>query len=203
MPASDLDYGEIRAACEKATAGPWCECGGSVLTDDDGGAPTKAWICHTGRRDDAELIARSRTWLPALLARVEAAEAEVTKIKNERDEARAFGEDAAKRYNDLIARGPVLTCAFCSWEYPAGTPATGHAALTEHVSECEKHPMRAVENERDVMRGLLVESSSSLGYALSCLVDGHPTQRRIESTLMKIRAALPHPAASGEEKRDG
>jgi hypothetical protein len=89
-------------------------------------------------KDTAELEALGElaNAAPALLAHA-------AQLTRERDAARAFGEDAAARYNALIARGPVLTCAFCSWEYAAGTPASGHAALTEHVMECEKHPLRA------------------------------------------------------------
>lgn len=83
-----------------------------------------------------ETIVAARAELSALRARLAA-------LVLERDEARKFGEEAAKRYNDLIARGPVLTCAFCSWEYAAETPASGHPALTAHVMECEKHPLRA------------------------------------------------------------
>lgn len=63
--------------------------------------------------------------------------------RNERDEARRFGEDAARRYNALLEQGPTLTCAFCGYEYASGTPASRHEALTEHVMECEKHPLRA------------------------------------------------------------
>lgn len=41
----------------------------------------------------------------------------------------------------------VLTCVYCGQEYPAGTPASGSDvdALTSHIKICEKHPMRAAE----------------------------------------------------------
>jgi len=41
----------------------------------------------------------------------------------------------------------VLTCAFCGVEYPPGTPPTQHEALTIHVWECKKHPLRKRINE--------------------------------------------------------
>jgi hypothetical protein len=51
----------------------------------------------------------------------------------------------------------VLRCAFCGQEYPAGTPATKHKALTDHIMQCEAHPLRAVIRERD---NLLLEKAS-------------------------------------------
>ena len=69
----------------------------------------------------------------------------------ERDEARRFGEEAARRYNESL----VLRCAFCNAEYPAGAPPTQHEALTAHVKECPRHPMRGVEAERDALRAEL------------------------------------------------
>lgn len=46
----------------------------------------------------------------------------------------------------------VLTCAFCGQPYPAGTPAAKHQALTNHIMQCESHPLRAVIQERDEAR---------------------------------------------------
>lgn len=70
----------------------------------------------------------------------------------ERDEARAFGEKAAKAHNDLLADQRILRCAFCDAKYPPDTPPTQHEALTAHVAVCPKHPMRAIEAERDALR---------------------------------------------------
>lgn len=69
--------------------------------------------------------------------------ARIAALEADRDEARRFGEEAAKRYNELIAQGPTLRCAFCDEVYPPGTPATQHESLTAHVRVCEKHPLRA------------------------------------------------------------
>lgn len=46
----------------------------------------------------------------------------------------------------------VLRCAFCGQAYPAGTPATKHQSLTDHIMQCEAHPLRAVIQERDRLR---------------------------------------------------
>ena len=50
----------------------------------------------------------------------------------------------------------VLTCVYCGHEYPQGSPTWGHKVLTDHIAECEKHPMRAVILERDRLRSALV-----------------------------------------------
>jgi hypothetical protein len=38
----------------------------------------------------------------------------------------------------------VVTCAFCGKQYPTGTPVTKHALLTEHIFQCEKHPIQEI-----------------------------------------------------------
>lgn len=50
----------------------------------------------------------------------------------------------------------ILTCAYCGHAYPAGTPPHGIELLTEHIQQCERHPMRAVIAERDMLRNALV-----------------------------------------------
>lgn len=48
----------------------------------------------------------------------------------------------------------TITCVYCGQEYPEHTPTHGAdvAVLTEHIAQCEKHPMRAVIIERDKLR---------------------------------------------------
>ena len=82
------------------------------------------------------------------------AAAAIEALVAERDEARRFGEEAARRYNESL----VLRCAFCNAEYPAGVPPTQHEALTAHVKECPRHPMRGVEAERDALRAELAQA---------------------------------------------
>lgn len=50
--------------------------------------------------------------------------------------------DARDLLRELLDKR-VLTCAFCGRAYPPSTPPTQHAALTQHVHECTKHPLRA------------------------------------------------------------
>lgn len=40
----------------------------------------------------------------------------------------------------------TLTCVYCGHEYPQGTPASGSEVLTEHIKQCEKHPMKNLRN---------------------------------------------------------
>jgi len=35
----------------------------------------------------------------------------------------------------------VLTCVYCGHEYPPGTPASNHAALSAHIKKCPQHPL--------------------------------------------------------------
>lgn len=50
----------------------------------------------------------------------------------------------------------ILTCVYCGHEYPHGTNAHGEKVLTDHISHCDKHPMRSVIEERDLLRSALV-----------------------------------------------
>jgi len=75
------------------------------------------------------------------------AERRIEELTAERDEARRFGEDAARKHNDLLIRYDAVTCAFCGQEYPRGTPRHGDGELSAHIKTCAKHPMRAVERE--------------------------------------------------------
>lgn len=51
--------------------------------------------------------------------------------------------------------GRILTCVYCGHEYPQGTPAHSDKVLTDHIAGCEKHPMRAVVEQRDKLRAAL------------------------------------------------
>ena len=75
----------------------------------------------------------------------------------ERDEARRFGEDAATKYNALPAEGRRVTCVYCGHHYEHGTPESQDARLSAHITVCDKHPMRAVEAERDHLRDVLAQ----------------------------------------------
>lgn len=71
----------------------------------------------------------------------EAAESALTQRTEERDEARRFGEDAARQYNELLEAYNRVTCAFCGEEFPRGTPRHGDGLLAEHMRTCVQHPL--------------------------------------------------------------
>ena len=49
-----------------------------------------------------------------------------------------LAEAIAKR---LQNETQVLTCVYCGKAYEPGTPRSNHEALTEHILQCEKHPV--------------------------------------------------------------
>lgn len=54
-----------------------------------------------------------------------------------------------------MSQARVLTCVYCGHEYPQDTPAWGNQVLTDHIAQCERHPMRAVIQDRDRLRSAL------------------------------------------------
>lgn len=52
------------------------------------------------------------------------------------------------------AEKEIVTCVYCGHAYPPGTPTANHPLLTEHIAQCEKHPMRAVTEQRDKLLAL-------------------------------------------------
>lgn len=59
----------------------------------------------------------------------------------------------------------VLTCVYCGHEYPQDTPASGNEVLTDHIRQCEKHPMRLIEQENKLLRTALVQLIGADGIA--------------------------------------
>ena len=50
----------------------------------------------------------------------------------------------------------TLTCVYCGYEYPEGTPPHGAQVLTDHIKICGKHPMRTLEEKYAKVPGALV-----------------------------------------------
>ena len=53
-------------------------------------------------------------------------------------------------------KGRVLTCVYCGHEYPQDTPASGDEVLTDHIRQCEKHPMKRISVEHAMLRKALI-----------------------------------------------
>jgi hypothetical protein len=86
------------------------------------------------------------------------------------DEARRWAEGTVKKVVD--AR--IVTCVYCGHEYPSGAPASQDAALTEHISTCEKHPIRAVERDRDAWKS---ECEEDRAIRMSMCMDVEPLKK--------------------------
>lgn len=50
----------------------------------------------------------------------------------------------------------IVTCVYCGYEYPQGTPNHGSKVLTDHIKICEHHPMRKAEADIALLRSALV-----------------------------------------------
>ncbi len=50
-----------------------------------------------------------------------------------------------------------ITCVYCGFQYPEGTPQSGHPILTEHIKVCEKHPMKKLTEDNQKLRAVLVK----------------------------------------------
>lgn len=71
----------------------------------------------------------------------------------------------------------ILTCVYCGMEYPNNTPSWNSEVLTDHIRNCEKHPMRKLE-----------ENNAKLRKALIGLV-GVETEDELKNMEAMIRAA--------------
>ena len=61
-----------------------------------------------------------------------------------------------KAEGERMMKDNVVTCVYCGHEYPGGTPTAKHELLTEHIKNCEKHPMRGAEQTIAKLRSALV-----------------------------------------------
>jgi hypothetical protein len=113
-----------------------------------------------GDWDQAEAVETIACGNLRIAQAIEAKDRRIAELEAEVAKARAFAEEAARRYNEMSADQRILRCAFCGAEYAPGTPPTQHEALTAHVKVCPQHPMREVERERDRRIAELEERSA-------------------------------------------
>lgn len=97
----------------------------------------------------------------------------------------------------------VLTCVYCGHEYPQGSPSWGNKVLTDHIAECEKHPMRAVIVERDQLRsalaGLVGASEPDELRAMEAVIKALPVPGHDAAAILTAINAL-LPAAATEQE---
>ena len=75
--------------------------------------------------------------------------------------------------------GRILTCVYCSHEYPQDARASGSMVLTDHIKVCESHPMRKAEADIVLLRSALVGLIGS---------DSEQELRQIEVTMRLLPA---------------
>ena len=67
----------------------------------------------------------------------------------------------------------TLTCVYCGKEYPSNTPPSGAdvEVLTIHIRQCEKHPMRKLEEENKKLKEALKTSYWKCKDAIELLAE--------------------------------
>lgn len=92
--------------------------------------------------------------------------------------------DWAEKTVQEIAEVRVLTCVYCGHQYPDGTPAAKHAALTEHIQTCEKHPMTELRNRVASFCDLMAEALGAEPLA----PEDHDLDILAETLLVRLEA---------------
>ena len=191
MPDSNppLDPEEIRAAIAAVRSTDWHEDGDLIYGIYDASPDGIKAVCEPcgdtveDARANSKFIANARQWLPALLSRVAELEAP---LNTDLDEIRASFKAALEekgqihelRRNELVADGLALLARVAAVE-----------AENEEL-KCE------LELWDEVMK-------RQSGEGLVSNPGEYPPMPTLEEIRARRIAALPHPAASGEEKRDG
>lgn len=100
-----------------------------IITRADRGTAVGSSLIEVG------VNATSLVWAASLLLE----ELRDTKKKCAKDvqEARAW----AIQMTQEISKNRVVTCVYCGFQYPDGTPTYQDEQLTAHIGVCEKHPM--------------------------------------------------------------
>lgn len=76
------------------------------------------------------------------------------KSRRSHDYERSVSHHYIEESATVFANKEIVTCVYCGHAYPPGTPTANHPLLTRHIAQCEKHPMRAVTEQRDKLLAL-------------------------------------------------
>lgn len=97
--------------------------------------------------------------------------------------AKAQGYEAARAaLKETAERLGTIACAYCDWrDRHDGTLADSKAKLVFHVAMCVKHPLRALEAERDALQA--EKDSLTLAYTDAC--SGRDNARTSEAAWRK------------------
>lgn len=86
----------------------------------------------------------------------------IKRLEKDLAEARAWVERITKEQR-------TLTCVYCGYAYPPGSPSHGTSVLTAHIKICEKHPMKAALDELANCQRLLAEEKQAHADDLDAL----------------------------------
>lgn len=107
--------------------------------------------------------------------------AKLAELTAERDDAREW-------VRTITTAERTLTCVYCGHAYPPGTPAHGSDTLTAHISTCEKHPMRLLEERIAELESMTPSTFEYL--AISRALEKHRTVMKAAKHLKIGRATL-------------
>lgn len=105
------------------------------------------------------------------------ANARITELERERDEARQWVRD--------LQSGMYVNCVYCGHRYGPGetTPVSMADALKAHVEQCPRHPMSELKHQRDTaMRALRAVRDDMSAY--------HAIHRHVRAATAVIDRAL-------------
>ncbi len=89
-------------------------------------------------------------------------------------EVRQLERDEARLWAVVHGVHQILTCAYCGHAYPKGTAASGVKVLTDHLTVCEKHPMRQLEAKVvELLAQQPLEFTQGFGAAIASLIRDH------------------------------
>ena len=106
----------------------------------------------------------------------------------------------------MIEDKTILTCVYCGHQYPNGTPAAKHHALTEHIKRCGKHPLRDAELKIKKLRAALVgligaetkEELDSMEFAIRAAPSPQSDKAAAINAIDALRMSIPVPPTEGD-----
>ena len=82
----------------------------------------------------------------------------------------------------------ALTCVYCGMVYPEGTPPHGSKVLTDHIKNCEMHPMTRIKKAlQDLVGASTLEELESMEDILKEFVESDDNARL---SLNAVRALI-------------
>ena len=159
-------------------------------------APVPTYVCRTCGSVARSHPQTNHIWGCYPCGYTTAAVASYFRTRDEPADARELAMRLAEQRADAtnkefagLENQVVLTCVYCGHAYPPGTPAAMHPLLTEHIARCDKHPMKAVVDERDRLRHACQIAHDAMCQA-SFVVKNKPEARDLNHAIDLCRNAI-------------